>query len=320
LKEAYSLQDLRDKTDANEETKTDLTAGIEAANRVLTQANAAVDRELRNEALEDLCIRVDDWKNHRVDQFGDLLLHGHFPVVTGKSDVQKEVRPHSTLIRNDSIRNITTTVGSKAKALLSTFSPSNLMFAFDDTGNSQWDVVSENGSEETFVDQRHESPEEDLDYFLANMTFHHFIGSHPITGHPFLAEQYANSLGVGCPFYQQYTIYLFERILLCCKEVNPNKSKDKLMGTQKDKKDKKDKNKTKEPNKNAKLQLKGRIFMTNVTEVLSLAKQGNSGNSSTASLFHNLFTIIQVPIQSKSSGKAIQESRTSSSDFRMRKL
>lgn len=56
------------------------------------QANNAVDRELRNEALVDLCTRVDDWKNHRVDQFGDLLMHGHFPVVTGKSDVPKEVR------------------------------------------------------------------------------------------------------------------------------------------------------------------------------------------------------------------------------------
>jgi cell division control protein 24 len=43
------------------------------------------------------------------------------------------------------------------------------------------------------------------------------------------------------------------------------------MGTQKDKKDKKDK---KEMSKNAKLLLKGRIFMTNVTEVLSLGKQG----------------------------------------------
>ncbi|RDW64964.1 CDC24 calponin [Coleophoma cylindrospora] len=156
------LKDLRDKTGADDETKADLTAGIEAANRVLAQANNAVDLELRNEALYDLCTRVDDWKNHRVDHFGDLLLHGHFPVVTGKNDVQKE-----------------------------------------------------------------------------------------------------------------YTIYLFERILLCCKEVNPNKSKDKLMGTQKDKKDKKDKNKKTEMNKNAKLQLKGRIFMTNVTEVVSLGKQGS---------------------------------------------
>lgn len=86
------MQDLRDKTNASDERKADLSAGIDAANRVLTQANAAVDRELRQEALQDLCARVDDWKNHRVDHFGDLLLHGHFPVVTGKSDVQKEVR------------------------------------------------------------------------------------------------------------------------------------------------------------------------------------------------------------------------------------
>jgi len=93
-----SLQDLRDKTGADDQTKDDLTMGIEAANRVLQQANSAVDREIRGEALVDLCNRVDDWKNHRVDQFGELLLHGHFPVVTGKSDVQKEVRSFSVLL------------------------------------------------------------------------------------------------------------------------------------------------------------------------------------------------------------------------------
>jgi cell division control protein 24 len=250
----------------------------------LTQANAAVDRELRNEALEDLRFRVEDWKNHRVDQFGDLLLHGHYPVVTGKSDVQKEVRPRSTFVRNGSVRLKNSEFVNQAKELLSNFNP--------DKDNLQWDVVSANGSERTSVDQRHESPGIELDNFLANMILHHFSGSHPITGNPFLAEQYANRLGIACPSYQQYTIYLFERILLCCKEVNPNKSKDKLMGAQKDKKDKKDKNKTKEPNRNAKLQLKGRIFMTNVTEVVSLAKQGNFGNSNIPYLFHNVFTIL----------------------------
>jgi cell division control protein 24 len=59
---------------------------------------------------------------------------------------------------------------------------------------------------------------------------------------------------------------LFECILLCCKEVAPNKTKDK-----------KDKTRSTGPrmrNKNAKLQLKGRIFMTNVTEVVSLSKPG----------------------------------------------
>lgn len=245
------------------------------------QANAAVDRELRAEALEDLCSRVDDWKNHRVDHFGDLLLHGHFPVVTGKSDVQKEVRPPHT--RNTpSGSTIRASVDQTRKALLSTFrrpshtsTPSQEDLASHWGQVTHWDQASVAESQRTSLDLRRWSTIDDLDSSLHEFVFHHFEGSHPITGEPILAEKYANSLGINCPYYEQYTIYLFERILLCCKEVNPNKSKDKLMGTQKDKKDKKDKNRNKEPNKNAKLQLKGRIFMTNVTEVLSLAKQGN---------------------------------------------
>lgn len=67
---------------------------------MLANANQAVDRELREEALADLCSRVDDWKNHDIDHFGDLLLHGQFTVVTGKSDVEKEVRAQNlTLCR-----------------------------------------------------------------------------------------------------------------------------------------------------------------------------------------------------------------------------
>ena len=264
---------MREKTGADNETKADLTAGIEAANRVLTQANAAVDRELRNEALEDLCNRVDDWKNHRVDHFGDLLLHGHFPVITGKSDVQKEVRSHSkSTSRRPSVAYAKAVADSKCKALVSRLRRSPDLSHGKEAQKSQWEVSTRQWQS---LDQRRLSTLEDEDMFLGDMIFHHLQGYHPITGDPFLARKYANSLGITCPQYEQYTIYLFERILLCCKEVNPNKSKDKLMGTQKDKKDKKDKNKSREPNKNAKLQLKGRIFMTNVTEVLSLAKQGN---------------------------------------------
>ncbi|KAG9239713.1 BcCDC24, RhoGEF protein [Amylocarpus encephaloides] len=153
------LKDLRDKTDADAETKEDLSAGIEAANRVLKESNEAVAQELLREARDDMESRVEDWKNHQIDQFGELLLHGHFPVVNGKSDAQKE-----------------------------------------------------------------------------------------------------------------YTIYLFERILLCCKDANNTNKKEKLVGAQKEKKDK---NKNKESNKNAKLQLKGRIFMTNVTDVVFLSRPGS---------------------------------------------
>ncbi|KAI6560040.1 hypothetical protein MCOR04_009747 [Pyricularia oryzae] len=153
------LKDLLKKSE-DDKVKDDLSLGIAAAERTLQKANEAVDRDLLDDALEDLKTRVDDWKNHQVDQFGSLLLHGVHTVLTGKSESERDV--------------------SNAKT---------------------------------------------------------------------------------------YEIYLFECILLCCKEISSTKSKDK-----------KDKTKSTGPkirNKGAKLQLKGRIFMTNVTEVLSLAKPGS---------------------------------------------
>jgi len=277
---------LCNKTGANDETKADLTAGIEAANRVLKQANSAVDKEQRREALDDLTKRVDDWKNHRVDHFGDLLLCGHFPVVTGKSDVQKEVRPHPyrtsnhpsfTLASTSTAKNIKGALRAKCKALVSRSEviPEDAILELPPRRprcDPQWDLQSALKYHDTLADERHSDEYDDMKKFLANMVFH-YEGKNPGGGDNFLAKQYADMMGLDCPEFAQYTIYLFERILLCCKELNPNKSKDKLMG-QKDKKDKKDKVRNREPNKNAKLQLKGRIFMTNVTEVLSLAKQG----------------------------------------------
>ncbi|KAM0254870.1 hypothetical protein ACHAQJ_006362 [Trichoderma viride] len=147
------LKDLAKKVE-DPETKDDLLAGCEAAERVLQKANEAVNRDLLDDALEELLVRVDDWKSHKIESFGKLLLHGVYGVLTGKSEQEKD-----------------------------------------------------------------------------------------------------------------YEIYLFECILLCCKEISPNKSKDKkerarLQGP-------------KPKNKNAKLQLKGRIFMTNVTDVVSLSKPGS---------------------------------------------
>ncbi|KAF4988922.1 hypothetical protein FDECE_14877 [Fusarium decemcellulare] len=147
------LKDLNKKSE-DDDIKVDLINGCEAAERVLKKANEAVNRDLLDEALEDLTNRVEDWKNHKVEQFGKLLLHGVYGVITGKTDQEKD-----------------------------------------------------------------------------------------------------------------YEIYLFECILLCCKEISPNKSKDK-----------KDKSRSSGPkvrNRNAKLQLKGRIFMTNVTDVVSFSKPGH---------------------------------------------
>lgn len=68
----------------------------------------------------------------------------------------------------------------------------------------------------------------------------------------------------------QYKVYLFERILLCCKETNPNKPKNRL-GNNKSLIDKKGK---------PRLQLKGRIFMQNVTDVVSFSKHGKQCHAS----------------------------------------
>ena len=77
-------------------------------------------------------------------------------------------------------------------------------------------------------------------------------------------------MGSICPLRTQYKIYLFERILLCCKEINPNKPKNKMLGNNKPPLDNKGR---------LRLQLKGRIFMQNVTDVLSFVKTGELTDS-----------------------------------------
>ncbi|KAH9220269.1 Pleckstrin homology domain-containing protein, partial [Leptodontidium sp. 2 PMI_412] len=158
LKYPLILKDLRDKTGADEKTKADLTSGIEAMERVIQKASDAIDRDLRNGTLASLCARVEDWKNHQVDDFGDLLMFGQFPIIKEKA-------------------------------------------------------------------------------------------------------------------WKEYEIYSFERILLVCTEVNPFKLRTKLSFFQKDKPRDKDL-----INKDSKLRLKGRIFMSNVTDVIALDRAGQPGN------------------------------------------
>lgn len=90
-------------------------------------------------------------------------------------------------------------------------------------------------------------------------------------------------------------------ILLCCKEINVNKPKNKMSTRSLVTKDGK-----------PKLQLKGRIFMQNVTETISLQKPG------TIYLHHPLVTAQlkqpQAHTRARFSGKAILVLRTSSSN------
>jgi len=149
------LNELYKKGDLDEERKSDVLIGKECATAILTRTNAAMEREDRMAAVEELKGRVEDWKGHKVEQFGELLLHGTF-----------------TVIKSDS------------------------------------------GPRDT---------------------------------------------------EREYHVYFFESILLCCKDIDPNKAKNKIKG--KPMVDKKGK---------PRLQLKGRIFMQNVTDVISSSKQGKS--------------------------------------------
>ncbi len=83
-------QDLLKKSE-DEVVRADLSGGIASSERCLLKANDAVNSDLLQEAMDDLVGRVDDWKNHRVDQFGKLLLHGVYTVVTGKTEQEKDV-------------------------------------------------------------------------------------------------------------------------------------------------------------------------------------------------------------------------------------
>lgn len=57
---------------------------------MLERTNEWIDREERQEAVQILKSQVEDWKGHRVEVFGDLLLHGTFVVMKGDTSKENE--------------------------------------------------------------------------------------------------------------------------------------------------------------------------------------------------------------------------------------
>ena len=97
---------MRDKGDLDETRKEDITVGIEAASSVLERTNEAVDREERLAAVQELKARVEDWKGHRVEAFGDLLLHGTFTVLKGDNTSSKDTEREVSSMSDISTSNI----------------------------------------------------------------------------------------------------------------------------------------------------------------------------------------------------------------------
>ncbi|KAF8244253.1 hypothetical protein K440DRAFT_559152 [Wilcoxina mikolae CBS 423.85] len=152
------LRDLIKQTPAIESEEKQLPQGLEAIERITSQINEAIRKSENIEIVKDLEGRVEDWKGHKLEHFGELLLHGQFSVIKG--DTKGEVE-------------------------------------------------------------------------------------------------------------REYYIYLFERILLCCKEMGVGKKQNKTMSMGKNAKT------AANMKKRSSLQLKGRIFMQNVTDVISLARNGS---------------------------------------------
>jgi len=70
-----------------------LPQGLEAIERINSQINEAIRKAENAEIVKDLEGRVEDWKGHKLEHFGELLLHGQFSVIKGdtKGEVEREV-------------------------------------------------------------------------------------------------------------------------------------------------------------------------------------------------------------------------------------
>ncbi|KAB8337187.1 hypothetical protein FH972_021490 [Carpinus fangiana] len=94
------LKELKNKGDTDEDQKEDLTNAIAAVVSVLERANAYLAKEERNETVQDLKGQVEDWKGHRVEAFGSLLLHGTFTVHKGdpNKDEREKIRQYKMFL------------------------------------------------------------------------------------------------------------------------------------------------------------------------------------------------------------------------------
>ena len=373
---------MRRKGGLDEAKQRALMEGETAASSVLVRANEAIDKEQRNEAVAELQSRVEDWKGHKIEHFGDLLLFGSHTVLKGEGqkEVEREVRiifdaldVHSRYFIRELLPQIPSLMllSQPERGLPRWTLPSRHKVGMDLRPLSE-DMELEFSDDSSSTSTIRESPQKNIEQSPSGKPAKYAPGSSRTTtlsktttespslhkarfklpgrmifgrkdrkankngkkgklepaaafeellrskvrktasgGKTTRARQYhglnlkfllysfsfngplsdgtelfylpsgkfydfsevekarfrkeiANFVGRNVRVRLQYKVYLFERILLCCKEVNPNKPKNRL-GNNKSLVDKKGK---------LRLQLKGRIFMQNVTDVVSFSRQG----------------------------------------------
>ena len=71
----------------------DLKSGSDATKAILDRANAAIAKVARQQEVRELVNSVDDWKGHKLDHFGELVISGGHTVLKGEGskEVEREV-------------------------------------------------------------------------------------------------------------------------------------------------------------------------------------------------------------------------------------
>ena len=79
--------------------KQDLAKGKAAITEILALCNAAADKAERLQKVINLGESVDDWKGHRLDHFGELVISGQHTVLKGDTlkAEEREVSERSRL-------------------------------------------------------------------------------------------------------------------------------------------------------------------------------------------------------------------------------
>lgn len=86
------------KNSEDDASKLDLFTSILAAERVLHKVNeAVVDRDLLDEAVEDLTERVISIKNLQLVQFRKLLLYLDYTVIATRREIKKNISGHGLI-------------------------------------------------------------------------------------------------------------------------------------------------------------------------------------------------------------------------------
>jgi len=78
----------------------DVNNAIEAVQKVLEQCNELIHSQEKEEIVEILKTEVEDWKGHRVDGFGDLLLHGKYTVLKNGDVNDKSAEREVSFLRS----------------------------------------------------------------------------------------------------------------------------------------------------------------------------------------------------------------------------